>query len=171
MRVPTRLIPNSAIGQQWCVLFLSLAFYLALFVIYYPPLCGIEDEVGFVNQAVVWSKGAVSAEAAGYQSMPDFVPAKGRTVPWRNPGRSLIVLPFLAVSLRSILVSGALVHVAIALTAALIHFRLGQSPLWAILVLCHPTLSLYSRTIMGDAPAALFLLLAVFVVLSRPKPG
>ncbi len=172
MRVPTRLIPNSAIGQQWCVLFLSLAFYLTLFVVYYPPLCGIEDEVGFVNQAVVWSKGAVSAEAAGFQSMTDFVPAQGRTVPWRNPGRSLIVLPFVVASgLRSIFVSGALIHVAIALTAALIHARLGQSPLWAILVLSHPTLSIYRRTVMGDAPAGLFLLLAVFAVLSRPAPG
>ena len=159
-------------GWQWCVLFFTLALYLVLFAVYYPPLCGIEDEVGFVNQAVVWSKGAVSAEGAGFQSLPDFVPAKGRTISWRNPGRSLIVLPFVAAfGLRSIFISGALIHVAIALTAALIHFTLGQSPLWAILVLCHPTLSIYSRTIMGDAPASLFLLLAVLVVLSRPKPG
>src|SRR5260370_33934758 len=98
MRVPTRLIPNSAIGQQWCVLFLSLAFYLTLFVVYYPPLCGIEDEVGFVNQAVVWSKGAVSAEAAGFQLMTDFGPAQGRTGPLRHPVRSWSVLPVLSAS-------------------------------------------------------------------------
>lgn len=157
---------------HWLLLLGCMAVYLSLFAVYYPPLSAIEDEIGFVNQAIVWSKGAISAEAAGYRALPDFIEIKGRTVAWRNPGRSLIILPFVAAGgLRSAFVTGALIHLSTTLLAALLHETLGQSPLWAILVLCHPTLSIYSRTIMGDTPAGLFVLGSVLIILSRPTPG
>lgn len=158
--------------RQWVLLLLCMGVYMLVFALYYPPLSAIEDEVGFVNQAIVWSKGAISAEAAGYDTMLDFIDIKGRVMSWRNPGRSLIILPFVAVwGIRSTFVTGALIHLAITLVAAFVHKTLGQSPLWAILVLCHPTLSIYSRTIMGDSPAGLFVLASVLIILSRPKPG
>jgi hypothetical protein len=157
---------------EWLLLLFSMGFYVLLFVLYYPPLNAIEDEVGFVNQAIVWSKGAVSAESAGYRTMADFIGVNGRTVAWRNPGRSLIILPFIVVGgVRAVFVTGALIHLVTTLLAALIQQTIGQSPLWAILVLFHPTLGIYSRTVMGDAPAGLFVLAAVLVILSRPKPG
>jgi hypothetical protein len=157
---------------QWLLLVMCMAVYVFLFALYYPPLSAIEDEVGFVNQAIVWSKGSVFAESAGYPTMTDFIRVNGHTVAWRNPGRSLIILPFIAMGgVRAVFLTGALIHLAMTLVAAFLHRTLGQSPLWAILVLCHPTLGIYSRTVMGDAPAGLFVLAAVYVMLSRPRPG
>jgi hypothetical protein len=161
-----------SLREHWILLSLAVLFYFLLYCWYYPPICGIEDEVGFVNQALVWSKGAISAEGAGLTFVQDFVQFNGHHLPWRNPGRSLIIFPLLVIfGLKAIFVSGALIHAALTLVAGLIHSKLGQSPLWAILVLCHPTLEIYSRTIMGDAPAGLCLLLALFVILFRVSPG
>jgi hypothetical protein len=50
--------------------------------------------------------------------------------------------------------------------AALLLSRLGRSPLWAVLLLLHPTLAIYSRTIMADAAAGTGLLLAAFALTS-----
>jgi hypothetical protein len=172
LRAEERLRFFTTAAGHWSLLFVALAFYLALFSVYYPPIAGVEDEIGFVNQAIVWSRGAISAEGAGFQSLLDYVLIDGRQVARRNPGRSLIVLPFiLSFGLQSIFLSGALVHSALTLVAARIHVQLGQSPLWALLVLFHPTLSIYSRTIMGDEPAGLFLTLALLAVLSMKRPG
>ena len=87
--------------------------YSALFVVYYPPLSGIEDEVGFVNQTLVWSRGAISSEGAGLHDLADFALIGERHLARRHPGRSLLALPFLMVGgLRAIFVSGLLVHLA-----------------------------------------------------------
>ena len=172
LELPVKLPRPVAIRLHWLLLVVCLGVYVFLFALYYPPLSAIEDEVGFVNQAIVWSKGAVSAESAGYPTMGDFVGVNGRSVGWRNPGRSLIILPFIVLGgIRSVFVTGVLIHLAMTVVAALVHRTLGQSPLWALLVLGHPTLGIYSRTVMGDAPAGLFVLAAVLVILSRPRPG
>src|SRR5690242_5347795 len=71
--------------------------YAVLFLVYYPPIAGIEDEAGFVNQALVWSRGAISSEGAGLHELFDFTLVNGRHVAQRHPGRSLLALPFLLV--------------------------------------------------------------------------
>jgi len=163
---------QSSTQLAWVALVAAVAVYLAIFATYYPPIAGVEDEGGFINQAVVWSKGATSAEGAGLGDVFDFVESSGRHVPWRNPGRSLIVLPLLLVfGLKWIFVSGAVVHVAIVFVIAATLRRLNVSPLYAVLALFHPTLSLYSRTVMGDAPAGLFLALALFAYTLQSRSG
>ena len=47
--------------------------------------------------------------------------------------------------------------------------RLGKSPLWAALLLLHPTLAIYSRTVMGDGASGAGLLLAG-LFLTAPAP-
>jgi hypothetical protein len=156
----------------WTTLLALMIGYAILFLVYYPPTPGIEDEVGFVNQAVVWSRGAISTEGAGLPSDTwDFSLVKGRHVCVRNPGRSLLVLPFLMVGgLRAMFISGLLLHLATTGIAACLLVRLDRSPLWAALVLFHPTLSIYSRPIMGDEVAGTGLLLAALAITS-PAAG
>src|SRR4051812_47522211 len=84
------------IRPDWAALFLLTAGFAALFAAYYPPISGIEDEVGFVNQALVWSRGAVTAEGAGWTDLADFRAVEGRHVGSRHPGRSLWAAPFVA---------------------------------------------------------------------------
>src|SRR6476660_10141767 len=99
--------------RDWAALAASMLAYAALFAAYYPPLSGIEDEIGFVNQALVWSRGAISAEGAGLPELVDFTPVAGRHVPARHPGRSLVALPFLMLGgVRATFASGLVLHLA-----------------------------------------------------------
>lgn len=162
---------NKKIGH-WVWLLIAILFYLCLFSYYYPCLAGIQDEIGFINQAIIWSKGSVTVEGAGFNHLEDEVEAKGRHVFWRNPGRSLLILPFLLFAgQQSIFISGAIIHILLTLATALILVKLEISPLYAILVLCHPTLAIYSRTIMGDTLAGLCIMCALVVLLSFKRPG
>lgn len=159
-------------ASHWLYLAASAAVYLVLFVAYYPPTHGVEDEVGFINQALALSRGAVTPEGAGFSVLQDFRPYKGRMVGIRNPGRPLLSAPFVAAGgLHAVFLSGALVHLALTLAGALILVRLGASPLWASLLLWHPTLSLYSRTVMGDTAAGLALLAALLALIRSKRPG
>jgi hypothetical protein len=155
-------------GREWATLLVLMLAYAALFAVYYPPLSGIEDEVGFVNQALVWSHGAISPEGAGLPpELMDFIEVKGRHVAVRNPGRSLLALPFLMVGgARATFASGLLLHLAVAGLGGVVVERLGRSPLWAVLLLFHPTLAIYSRTIMGDEAAGAGLLLTALALTS-----
>lgn len=167
-----RPVLDRATTAHWMVLGGMATVYLILFSYYYPCTHGIEDEVGFINQSLVWSRGAISAESAGFDQLDDFIACKGRHVSWRNPGRSLLILPFLMVGgLPAIFLSGAVVHLLVTLTTGLTLAKLGRSPLWAALVLCHPTLTIYSRTIMGDEPAALGLSCALLAFVATDRPG
>jgi len=160
--------PPAAGRRAWIVLAALMLGYAALFVAYYPPLAGVEDEVGFLNQALVWSRGSVTAEGAGWpDGLVDFMEHRGRHVSTRHPGRSLVALPFLAVGgVPATFASGLLLHLAMTAVGACLLARLGRSPLWAALLLFHPTLVLYSRTVMADGPAGAGLLLAALAVVS-----
>jgi hypothetical protein len=147
---------------DWVALAALSLTYVALIAAYFPPIPAIEDEVEFINQASVWSSGHLSAEAAGYDRLLGFVPVGGRSVAWRNPGRPLITIPFIgAGGVPAAIMSGAAVHLGAVFVLALVFMRLGCSPLWAALALFHPTMILYSRTVMADGTAALFVLLAI----------
>lgn len=149
--------------SHWAALTAAILLYLVLFFVYYPPLAGIDDEIGYVNQAVIWSKGTLTAEDSG---IAGYSGVNGWYTTWRNPGHPLLITPLIVLfGLGSIFISGAAIHAVLTLVAALICDTLERSPLWALLVLWHPTLSVYSRTIMGDTAAGLFVLLAVLAVL------
>lgn len=159
-------------SAPWALLAAAIAAYLILFAVYYPPTHGIEDEVGFLNQAIVYGRGALTPQGAGFDDLADFREFKGRLVGIRNPGRPLIAAPFIALfGLKSAFASGALIHVVLTGIAALLFARIGLSPLWAALVLFHPTLALYSRTVMGDEAAGAMLLAAVLASTSRRHQG
>ena len=137
--------------------------FSAVFAWYYPPVPSIEDEVGFINQALVWSRGSLSAEGAGWPDLADFAPVGGRHVGTRHPGRSLVAVPFLAIGGgRAVFASGLMLHLLGTALAGGLLVRLGRSPLWAALVLFHPTLAIYSRTVMADGAAGAALLLAAW---------
>lgn len=158
----------------WAILGALMVAYAALFAAFYPTMPGIEDEVGYLNQAWVWSRGSTSAEGAGYPDLPYFFEVGGRHVSGRNPGRSLAALPFLMLGgVRATFASGLLIHLATTAAAGAVLARLGRSPLWAALILLHPTLALYSRTIMADEAAGLGLLLAAWAVtrVESPRAG
>jgi hypothetical protein len=174
MPLKSPLPPSEAspFATHWRWLLLLIAFYLVIFVYFYPPTHGIEDEAGYINQAFLWQHGSITAEGAGYGQLADFYTINGRSVSFRNPGRALTLLPFMiAFGERSVFFTGAIIHVLTVLAAALLLVRLGKSPLWALLILLHPTMTLYSRTVMSDELSGLLLLLAVLAVTCKSKRG
>jgi hypothetical protein len=148
---------------------IALASYILIFLAFYPPICGIEDEQGFVNQAIFWSRGAISAEGAGLSiHLGDLLPINGRHLPIRHPGRSLLALPFYMIGgYQAIFLSGILIHTLIVLLASATLRRMHLPQNLALLVLFHPTLLIYSRTITADAAAGLGLLLSVYALAMR----
>ena len=162
--------PGAGPGRflEWVGLVALMAGFSAIFFAFYPPFPGIEDEVGFINQTLIWSKGSLNAEGAGYSDLADFFPLDGKHVPARHPGRSLVALPFFYFGgVQGAFASGLVLHLIATLIAAFVFVRLGRSPLWATLLLVHPTLALYSRTIMADSTAGTGLLLALLALTSR----
>ncbi len=152
-------------------LLILMVLHAVIFMVFYPPIAGVDDEVGFINQSRIWLLGGISSEGVGLPFPPyDFVEVDGRHVAARHPGRSLLALPFLALGGgRFIFLSGLLLHLAMTATGAWLLVKLGRSPLWAALLLFHPTLAVYSRTIMGDGAAGTGLLIAACAVASgRP---
>jgi hypothetical protein len=163
--------PHNA-RTHWLILGALIAGYFVLFFFYYPRSAGIEDEVDFLNQAIVLSHGAFSAEGAGFKEVGFFIERQGRHVSWRNPGRALLTVPFLWLGgIAFAFFSGALIHALLVVASGLVLNGLGRSPVWAALILYHPTFSLYSRTLMADEPAALCLMLALAASLLLSRPG
>ncbi len=164
---------NPPLRHHAFILVALMISYVGLFIAFFPRLAAIEDEVGFINQALVWSKGAISSEGAGYgATLADFQEVGGRRVGSRHPGRSLVALPFLmAFGLPGVFISGMLLHLIMTTIGATLLCRLGRSPLWASLLLFHPTLALYSRTVLADGPAGSCLLLAALATLAYKGRG
>ncbi|MFO0907009.1 MAG: hypothetical protein U0794_01365 [Isosphaeraceae bacterium] len=161
----------SPIRRDWALLGGLILAYAAVFVAFAPPTVGIEDEVGYLNQAIVWTKGAFTADAAGYHDLFGFVRVGAHDVPARQPGRSLWMFPFLLVGgIRAAMYSGLFLHAATVLVGALVLVRLGKSPLWSALLLFHPTLAIYSRTLMADEGAGLGPLIGALAVVSLEAP-
>ncbi|MEQ1877849.1 MAG: hypothetical protein ABL958_14500 [Bdellovibrionia bacterium] len=156
---------------DWITLGVLLVLYLAFFAVFYPPLAGIEDEVGFINQALMWKLGGWSAETAGIWPPFDSLFVDGHHVPFRSPGRSLLLLPFLYVGFNSIFWTGPLIHISTVLLFARLCRHFSISPLWAALVLLHPTLLIYSRTIMADELAGLLLLASFYLFVRKGDLG
>lgn len=161
--------PTSHDRRLWLLL---LVGYTLVYLWFWPAGPGIHDEAGFVNQALLWTHGPAMDARASRAPVDDLLRIDDRTVTWRNPGRSLLLVPFLPLgSVRALYLSSLLLHLAAGLACAALLRRHGASPLWSALVLFHPTLALYSRTIMADGPAGLALLAAFLALTTRRAPG
>jgi hypothetical protein len=159
---------------DWIALLSACLAYVAIYAWFYPPIHNLSDEVGYLNQAYIWSSGSLTAEGAGYDPavLGGLIEVDGKHVPWRNPGRGLTLIPFLKLfGYSGVFASGALIHLLVVGISALCLRRLGVSPLWAVLILLHPTLALYSRYVMADELAALGLTTAFYALIASRQPG
>jgi len=163
---------TSSSRSQWTVVLTCCAIFAALFLYYYPPLPAIEDEIGFYNQASLWSQGRLHADVSEVPSEFAFLPVDGKQTGWRNPGRSLSLIPFfLARRQAEMFWTGCVIHIVTTLILAKIFIREGASPLWSLLYLFHPTTSLYSRTLMSDELGGMFVAATILVMLSHINRG
>ncbi|MBM3314647.1 glycosyltransferase family 39 protein [candidate division WOR-3 bacterium] len=136
----------------------GLAVYAAAYLLLYPPTTAIVDEHAYLTQAYLFRSGHLS-----YDGSPVPVPHQcvdrrdqgGRVVSKYPPGTGLWLVPFTLPGWRWVFVSGlVLALTGTGLVAAVLRrLQPGSDPAWALLFLCYPTVTVFSRTVMSDLPA------------------
>jgi hypothetical protein len=130
------------------VLFLvGVALWVAVIAVTWPRALSFGDEVGYVGRTKLMLRGHLSY-------VPDspgvWVPTDRGLVGKYPLFQSLLLAPFAAVWPRAMFALGVVEAVILALIARAILRSWGKSPLWALLVLAHPTIVILARTTMAD---------------------
>jgi len=160
--------------KDWIILFFFAFIFTIIYIIYYPPISGIEDEIGFINQAILWTHQKITLDSPFLDGkfLGDIGEHNGHFVFIRNPLKSVTLLPFIWIKqLDGMFYSSLLIHLVLTVLCGLILLHFAISPLYAIFLLLHPTLSLYSRTVMADTLAAALLLGGLFFTIKSKKYG
>lgn len=120
---------------------------------FWPKVPAIMDEQAYLGQAIAITKGDFSTERAGVQiGMETGIP--GRRVPKFPPGEAIWLTPFVAIR-ESAAFAGGLVALLIGAAALALAFEsLTPAVLCVALWAFHPSVVLYSRTLMSDLPGA-----------------
>ena len=121
---------------------------------WYPPAIAIEDEAAYLAQARIFARGELVGNEPGDRTISMRETARGVAAKY-PPGHPLLLAPFQWGPWRLGFLLPVTTLLLTTLLAALALRRNGHSALWAALVLLHPTLLLYSRTLMSELTAAL----------------
>jgi len=152
------------------LIIVSFLLFSIIFFAYYPPTYAIVDEAAYLSTAYALRNGTFYYDQAGINQ--EHVSARVGThqVSRYPPGNSLLLLPFAFLNWHLVFVRGwLLVGIGLLLIIFLLrHYRLPET--YALLFLLHPTILLYSRTVMSDLPASIFVLASIYLWLGR-KPG
>lgn len=148
---------------------LLAAFFLftVVFLVYYPPTCAIVDESAYLSAAYAFQQGTVFYDRAGINQEHMSTEINDHQVSRYPPGNSLLLLPFTLIDWRFVFIRGWLMAgiAFILMILCLRHYHLPE--IYAISLLFHPTLLLYSRTIMSDLPALVFILAGLYAGLHK----
>lgn len=140
------------------------------YLVFYPPTTAIVDEHAYLTQSYLFRSGHLSYDGSpvpvAHQSV-DRRDAGGHIVSKYPPGNGLWLLPFTLLGWRWIFVSGLILALAgTALVAAIIcRLKPEADPALALLFLCYPAVTVFSRTVMSDMPATVAGLAAFYCLL------
>ncbi len=128
-----------------------------LWIVWYPPAIAIEDESAYLAHARILARGDLTGTQPTDMTLSMVQTANGAVSKF-PPGQPLLLAPTQFGGFwRTGFVVGLMALLGITWLTATLLQRDGRSPLWAALVLLHPTLVLYARTLMSDVTAALIL--------------
>jgi len=148
----------------------SFLLFTVIFFSYYPPTYSIVDEAAYLSTAYALQRGTFYYDQAGINQEHVSARIGDHQVSRYPPGNSLLLLPFTTINWRLAFVRGwLLVGIGLGLVILILRiYRLPES--YALLFLLHPTIMLYSRTMMSDLPASVVILAGIYFWL-RKKPG
>ncbi|HVU52504.1 MAG TPA: hypothetical protein VHL80_17540 [Polyangia bacterium] len=135
----------------------GVALWIALMLLTWPRALSFGDEIGYVGRAkllLAGHLGYVPGSPGVWVSTPHGTVSQYPLMP------SLLLAPFLAVWPRASFALAMLAAVLLAATARAILRSWHKSPLWALLVLGHPTIVILARTDMADLPQTAMLVAA-----------
>ena len=135
---------------------LSIALWLVVMAWEWPVALSFGDEVGYVGQARLFLQGqikpTISSPGIWHTTASGGLVAK---YPLFHPD---LLAPFIALSPRSAFLVGIVTAVLLAVMAGRILREWGKDPMWAVLVLAQPAITLVARTLMADLLLSAFLL-------------
>lgn len=150
------------------MLFFFLILQIAVICFYYPDFYGIYDEDLYLTTTYAMQNGTFFYEKAGI-SAPLLGVAKGSggTFSIYPPGNSALLLPFAIVHWKLGFLKNIFFYIGSFLLFILILRKLNIDPVYSLIFLLHPTIVLFSRTLMSDIPSMFFLLLGIFLLLDK----
>jgi len=135
--------------------------------IFYPPYYAISDEQAYLSTAYALGKGTLFLDNAGLKNTIAAIRTEKHLINKYPVGNSLLLAPFTIINwklgfLRNYIffLAGFLLFLKI-----LDHYSIDRK--MGLLYLLHPSIILYSRTLMSDIPSMFFALLGVYLILKK----
>ncbi|MEO0080473.1 MAG: hypothetical protein ABIK44_07345 [candidate division WOR-3 bacterium] len=150
---------------QWDRWFLfGLRLYILAFLLFYPRIFAIVDEDAYLTQALLFRSGRLSYTGSAIPAPHMTVNMTGRMVSKYPPGNALFLLPFTLPGWRWVFLSGIVLALSGTWLCVLVlrQFAPDSDPAWALLFLCHPAVTVYSRTIMSDLLATVAIMASFY---------
>uniref|UniRef100_A0A7C4XF52 Glycosyltransferase RgtA/B/C/D-like domain-containing protein n=1 Tax=candidate division WOR-3 bacterium TaxID=2052148 RepID=A0A7C4XF52_UNCW3 len=149
------------------ILFIGFILFSIIYFLFYPQTTGIVDESAYLSMAWTFQKGNFYYNRVGISSAPALIMINGNSISRYPPGNSVLLIPFTLFNWKFAFLRGyILMGIGYLLFIILLsHFHI--SALYAFLFLFHPTLILYSRTLMSDLPACIFSLLGLLFFIKK----
>jgi hypothetical protein len=135
----------------------AVALWIAVMILTWPRALSFGDEVGYMGRAKLLVEGHLGWIA---NSPGVWVPTARGMVGKYPLFPSLLLAALDEITPRATFALGVLAAIVLASTARAILKSWGKSPLWALLVLAHPTVVILARTTMADLPQAAAMLAA-----------
>jgi len=149
---------------------IGFVLFTILFFLFYPANTGIVDETAYLSMAYTFQNGKLYYDQAGIYSAPASIKINHHLISRYPPGNSILLLPFTKLNYKLAFLRGYLLTIIgfILLIIILAHYNLPSY--YALLLLFHPSIVLYTRTIMSDLPAAIFSLAGLLLFIKKRYP-
>ena len=152
--------------KKFFILFIILQ--VAVTFLFYPDFYGIYDEDLYLTAARVMQNGSFFYEKVGVDApLLGTVEGIKGAVSIYPPGNSALLLPFTVINWKLGFLKNILLYIGSFLLFISILRKLKIDPVYSLIFLLHPTIVLFSRTLMSDIPSMFFLLLGVFLLLDK----
>jgi hypothetical protein len=150
------------------IILLFCLLQVGILFLFYPKFYGIYDEDIYLTTTYALQNGSFFYEKAEV-SAPLLGTVKGDngTFSIYPPGNSVLLLPFTLIHWRLGFLKNIFLYIGSFLLFVFILRKLNVDTVYSLIFLFHPTLVLFSRTLMSDIPSMFFLLLGIFFMLDR----
>jgi hypothetical protein len=156
------LSPVVAAARRSRLIGLSIALWLLAMAWNWPLGLSFGDEVGYVGQARLFLQGQIKPTISS-PGIWHTTPSGGLVAkyPLFHPA---LLAPLIAISPRVAFLLGIVTAVVLVVLAARLLRGWGKDPMWAVLILVQPAITLVARTLMADLLLSAFLLGAYFAI-------
>jgi len=146
---------------------IGFVLFTILFFLFYPANTGIVDETAYLSMAYIFQNGKLYYDQAGIYSAPASITINHHLISRYPPGNSILLLPFTKSNYKIAFLRGYLLTIIgfVLFIIILMHYKLPSH--YALLLLFHPSIVLYTRTIMSDLPATIFSLAGLLFLIKK----